>query len=241
MRMMEKWADLLFPPALYCDCCGKYIDKTRTYSLCDHCIRRMNFSATDLSQEENMDCFKHAIGVMGYGLYEKQLILSLKYGGKTYLARTMADIIYDSMTEAFFVKGEKWCFKSELIIPVPIHPLRLKERGFNQSEKIGFYLGKKLGVGVLGDALLRVKNTEAQRSLSPQDRKVNLEGAFCINERKKSLVEGKRVLLIDDIYTTGATASRCGEILKAAGASEVDFIAFSSAKNKHHEFYACKD
>lgn len=234
MRLINKIEEIIFPPSMYCICCGKYIDKSRTYSLCDHCIRRMNFKMTCLRHLEESGYFNHAAAVMGYGIYERQIIFGLKYNGYTYIARNIGDIFYDCLKKQLEETGECPWLCSDVIVPVPINKLKLKDRGFNQAEKMAVYLGKRTNIKVLGDGLERVKYTKAQRGLSEKERYINLDGAFRINPLRVKQMTGKRVLLIDDICTTGATALNCGRCLVDNGALEVNFLSLSSARNKEH-------
>lgn len=105
----------------------------------------MNFNMTNLkhiSPTEKMSGIDHAAAAMGYGLYERQLIFGLKYGGKTYIARHIADILYDCLKKHLAEAGDCPWLNADVIVPVPLHKYKLKERGFNQAEKIGFYFGK---------------------------------------------------------------------------------------------------
>lgn len=222
---------LLFPNGLYCVVCGKYIDHTRTYGLCDHCIKHMNFNNTKLKTGENLD---YGLAAMGYGLYERRLIFNLKYDGNTYLAPIIADILYDCIY-SIVAKGEDCPLPAaDVIIPVPIHKSKLKERGFNQTEKIAKHLGEKLSMAVDSKTLLRVKETKNQRALSAEQRKLNLEGAFQISPKRENAVKGKKVILLDDIYTTGATVNSCAELLKEKGAEKIYILTLLFAGNRNH-------
>lgn len=286
IKIGERLAELIFPPSLYCICCGKYTDPSRAYSLCDHCIKRMNFTMTELplreydakaagfgkkqcgsaasafggsrtgdeegsaaggkdavspAGESNTPAFSaeetylnSAAAAMGYGLYERQLIFGLKYGGKTYIARHIADILYDCLKKRLAETGDCPWLMADLITPVPLHREKLKERGFNQAAKIAFRFGKRTGIPLCAEGLERVRETTPQRALSAAERKANVSEAFRVDPAKAKLLRGKRVLLIDDIFTTGATARECAKCLKEAGATRVDFLALSSADNKAH-------
>lgn len=227
----RKTAELLYPSSLYCICCGKYTDASRAYSLCDHCIKRMNFCMSELPGNGILNS---AAAAMGYGLYERQLIFGLKYGGKTYIARHIADILYDCLKKYLSDTGRCPWFGADVIVPVPIHKEKLKQRGFNQAARISVHLGEKTGIPVFGDGLERIKSTVPQRALSSSERKANVDGAFRFNPRRQSVLKGKRVLLIDDTYTTGATATACAKSLSEGGAVRVDFLALASAGNKDH-------
>ena len=241
MRLTKLITDLVFPQRLYCNCCGKYIDETRTYGLCNHCIKCMSFVITDLKDIDNKEYFNSAAAVMGYGLYERQLIFGLKYNGKTHLAREISDIMKDALL-AKLGGGEEcpWLY-DDYIVAVPLHKKKLKERGFNQAEKIGEHLSRAIGIPILSESLLRVHETKAQRALSAKERRRNLEDAFEINPKALELLKGKNILLLDDIFTTGATAVSCSRVLLEAGANRVDFLALCSAKNKNHEKITCQE
>lgn len=246
----RKITELIFPSSLYCICCGKYIDKSRAYSLCDHCIKRMNFNMTEIGLNDGINyalpgnpdagtpgkLLNSAAAAMGYGLYERQIIFELKYGGKTYIARHIADILYDCLKKHLSDTGSCPWFEADIILPVPLHKEKLKQRGFNQAAKISVHLGERTGIPVCVDGLERVKATIAQRALSSSERRANVDGAFRVNPRKCRFLMGKRILLIDDIFTTGATAFACADSLMRNGVGRVDFLALSFSGNRQHNF-----
>lgn len=230
MKITDTLKDLVFPQGLYCNCCGKYIDNKRSYGLCDHCIRRMNFSPRRLNQDKiGTD---EALAAMEYGFYQRRLVFNLKYDGKTYIAPVLADIMYDALKSELAEKGCCPWLTADVIIPVPISDDRMRKRGFNQMEKVALHLSKRTGIPWQKNILKRVHHTKAQRALSPLDRKANIEGAFLIADRHKPLLQDKRVLVIDDIYTTGATAAECCQVIRQAGANKVYFMAAMAVKGK---------
>jgi len=107
----------------------------------------------------------------------------------------------------------------ELIVPVPLHPRRQKIRGVNQTALLARDLGLRLGQRVLEDGLVRVRDTKPQFDLNLEQRSKNVEGAFGWCGQQS--VAGSSVLLVDDVYTTGATLESCAKVLKQAGASSV--------------------
>jgi len=103
---------------------------------------------------------------------------------------------------------------ADVLVPVPLHPARLADRGYNQSALLARELGRRLDLPVVENSLLRVRHTRQQVGLNAEERRRNVTGAFaCCDDR----LAGRRVLLIDDVYTTGATLNACGEALMAAG------------------------
>lgn len=249
--------DLLYPPALYCICCGNIIDETRTYHLCDHCMTHIRWDGQPLRKVMPVvdgggdELAGGEAGVAGaaegiyyaaaavstadefggrvpflslcctqYGLYERRLIFSLKYNGKKYIARDLAQIMADRLALA------RLAF--DVIVPVPMFSAKERQRGFNHAALIGRYLARLVGKPCLADALLRTENTQPMRGLSPTERKLNVKGKFAYNKKYGTLLEGKKVLLLDDFYTTGSTAAACYEALLSAQPEIVYFLAFAA-------------
>jgi len=113
----------------------------------------------------------------------------------------------------------------EAIVPVPLHPKREKIRGFNQAQIIAKELAKYKGIELLEKKLIRVKNIPPQTSLEASERKKNVRGAFAVKNGES--LKGKIILLVDDVYTTGATIKECSLALKKAGAREVRAITLA--------------
>lgn len=233
MKITETAENMLFPKGTYCICCGKLIDNTRTYCLCDHCIRHMDFQYRLLNNdEEGGRIFDCSVAAMGYGVYERRLIFSLKYDGNTYIARIIAHILYDCLRHILEETGECPWFKADVAVPVPVHKTKMRERGFNQAEKIAKHFAVMSKMKTMPDGLIREKETDAQRALSAYERKENMKGAFKANPKRLGAIRDRKVLLIDDIYTTGATARECGCALKQAGAKEVYFLSLLASRHQ---------
>lgn len=115
----------------------------------------------------------------------------------------------------------------DLIVPVPLHKRRLMKRGFNQSSEIARFLATALAVPMSNEALARIRNTAPQTKLGHRERQTNIKGAF---QGDSDLVRGKRVLLTDDVYTTGATLKECARTLKNAGAKEITVLVLARAR-----------
>ena len=235
----EKIAQLLFPMGTYCTCCGCYIDLSRTYCICDKCMDSINWGYTyvDLKKERAVrgrtQHLDSVLSCMVYGLHSKQLIFDLKYNKRTYLARPismiMADRLLSDPEPAFDLKG------IDLVIPVPLHGSKLKTRGFNQAELVSDQLTKRLNKALdehrlkhLPNGLIRARSTSSQRGISGGERFANLEGAFKVDPRHQEMINGKNILLVDDIFTTGSTADSCAKELKEAGASSMHFICLTT-------------
>src|SRR5262249_18871697 len=109
----------------------------------------------------------------------------------------------------------------------PLHPRRQRERGFNQAELIAAVLARRTGLALLASALVRRKDTTTQTGLSAAARRNNVRGAFAV--RRRAQIAGRRLGLVDDVLTTGATAGACARVLREAGAVEVRLIALARA------------
>ena len=214
--LKERGLDLLYPPALYCICCGNLIDETRTYHLCDHCISHIRWDAGDVRVLNGIKTLRCA----EYGLYARTLIFALKYNGKTYIARDLAEIMADRLAMA----GPDF----DVIVPVPLFSRKEKKRGFNQAALIGDCLGKLTGRPCISRGLLRTEDTRPMRGLSPMERKINVKGKFAVNKKYVTLLEGQRILLLDDFFTTGSTAGQCISALEEVRPADVHLLAFAA-------------
>ncbi|MFC1967206.1 ComF family protein [Chloroflexota bacterium] len=147
----------------------------------------------------------------------RQAIHQLKYRNLRALAPSMSRMLADYLAGNPMPAG--------VLVPVPLHPRRLRERGYNQSSLLARELGKITGLAVIEDCLVRQGHTVPQaRTSSLAERRLNMEGAFtCRNGR----LGGKQVLLIDDVATSGATLNACAVAVKAAGAESVWGLAVS--------------
>ena len=115
----------------------------------------------------------------------------------------------------------------DLVVPVPLSSTRLRERGYNQSQLLAQELVKSLGLPLEFNNVIRTRNTQFQARLSEKERWTNIEGAFKIKHPKK--FDGKNVLIVDDLLTTGATASEIARILKESGAQKVGVLTLAIA------------
>ncbi len=153
---------------------------------------------------------------MAYGDLARTLVLKLKYGRRIALARTMgrymARLVRTGDDEALFV-------------PVPLHRGRLWSRGYNQSVLIAAQLEERTSIPLLRDGLKRVRKTRPLKGMNIRQRSLEVRGAFKV--ARPDAVKGRRIILIDDVLTTGSTAEACAKALLKAGAREVELLCFA--------------
>lgn len=169
-----------------------------------------------LTQERH---FSRARAVCGYEGVIMEAISRMKYGGLTRLARPLGNLLAEYQDPEFSLS------ENDLVIPVPLHIRRLRERGFNQSLLLARQVSRRRSIPLNFTALQRARQTQPQTQLSGAERRKNVRGAFEVG--KTEAVEGKRILLIDDVFTTGATVQECANVLRKAGASEVQVLTLA--------------
>jgi competence protein ComFC len=234
--------DLVYPDSLYCICCGKIIDSTRPYRLCNECMEEIRWAtgrtcrkcgkllSANNPLEECYSCREHEhVYDMGftcceYGSNPRSMLFALKYGGRTDVGITLAEIMHDRMTQ---IRGETGLLY-DAILSVPMNPEKEKERGYNQAEIIGRSFAKREQMPYYRDVLRRVKRTPPLRGMTPAERKQLLTGVMAVPETEREKIAGKDLLLIDDIYTTGATMDAATEVLLDAGAERVYIFTFAA-------------
>lgn len=193
----------------YCLCCGRFFQGAGEPHFCAECLKvRPPFSL-------------HRSG----GKYDgklKDIILLFKYRHLKVLGKQLAQFAFFALRE----EEELWQ-KVDALLPVPLHPKRKKQRGFNQAQVLAEELEKIKGIKIEKGILIKVKNVAPQTSLVAEDRLKNVSGAFRVV--KEDQIKGKKLLLIDDVYTTGATIRECSRVLKEAGAKEVKAITVARA------------
>lgn len=152
----------------------------------------------------------------------QHLIHGLKYDGKFQIGLFLGKLTANELREEI----EKW--KIDFIVPVPLHHLKRAERGFNQSYFIAKGMKQILDIPVMSNYIKRRRFTETQTNLTLIERAANIEGAFEVTGNKR--IEGKIVLLVDDVITTGATVSECGKVLTEKGAAKVFAVSVAIAE-----------
>lgn len=229
-KIYEYILEALFPRR--CPVCGDLVEQDKYHSrkICPDCYERLRF----IAPEESCQLCGRRIGVWESGFcrncrervfsFKRGLVL-LDYNDDT--MKSMADIKYKSRREYLDFYGEEAAkrFGEKIrswgidgLVPVPVHRKRKNKRGYNQAEILAKVISGELHIPVYPNALLRQKNTKAMKELSAEERKKNLKNALSPGVLPKS---AKKLLIIDDIFTTGATVNACAELLREMGASEV--------------------
>lgn len=225
--------NLLLPPQ--CPGCDSLVNAVG--QLCPAC-----FNMTDFISEPNCDCcgvpfssevtqckrllcpgcrtevplYRRARGAVRYGALSRRLILPFKYADRSEIARSLA--------RRMAWTGDALVCEADLLIPVPLHRRRLFFRRYNQAALLARVLSKLSNVPAIMDALLRQRATTSLDNRTAAERSEIMEGVIVINPWRSALVQGRKVLLIDDVMTSGATANTCSKALLAAGARYIDVV-----------------
>jgi len=174
---------------------------------------------TIYENEELQNYFDYHIYFFKYEGIIRQTILRYKFRDKSYLYKTFTN---------FFIKNENFCRFLEnydIIIPVPISKKRNKERGYNQSLLIAREISKKLNIKLVKNCLYKTKNVIEQSKLSKEERELNIQGVYSLKNSEK--LENKKILLVDDIFTTGSTVNECCKVLLSAKPSEITVLTIA--------------
>ena len=191
-------------PQMVCDYCWDSIPKVKNTTMASLWLVREKKG--DIYFDDFYSCFH-------FDETFQQIIHAFKYEKMTKLAE---EIITKTMPE---ILENEMITSCDLIIPVPLHKKRFKIRGYNQSTLLAKKLSNHLKIPVVENALLRIKNTKSQTKLDAEERQQNIKHAFEVE--KKCNFKNTRILLLDDLITTGVTASECAKILKKEGAKEI--------------------
>lgn len=223
--------DVLLPPQ--CFACGAPVaDPAR---LCGDCFRASDFITEpqcarcglpfDFETEPGRICalcaaqppeFDRARAALRYDDPLRQALLGFKHGDRTDMAEGLAALLWRV--------GAPMLHSADGVLPVPLHRWRLWRRRYNQSALIARILADRAGIAFLPDALVRKRQTRSQGGLSATARRRNVRGAFAAGDGMKPLIDGRRLVIVDDVYTTGATVEACARTLRRAGAASVDVL-----------------
>ncbi|MDW7672261.1 MAG: phosphoribosyltransferase family protein [Bacillota bacterium] len=223
--------DYLYPSLHDCPQCGAEDIPVmqETAGLCNLCFATFPW----------MDAADLPAGVSVPARYEssaRALIFHLKYRECQYLSPMMAWLMADCFRARHVERfpGQKPGEASWLVIHVPLHHTRQKQRGYNQSHLLAKHTAGFLDVSYEPQALIRHRKTAPLYRLSRQERMQNVAGSISLNRAMEKKIRDSHILLVDDIYTTGATASACKEALLQAGPASITVMAFALADIRDH-------
>ena len=219
---------LLYPP--HCSVCGGDLERGQFLcAACNETARRIKppFCRTcsqpfDGAIEQEFTCsncaqrhfhFECAVTCFRSRGIVRELLHRFKYQGEFHLRHPLAAWLADGLADARIASEKIECF-----VPVPLHPVRQRERQFNQAAALAKIMERRTGIPVL-DCLKRVRKTTTQTRFDRAERMENLLNAFKM--RKNRSVEGKHLIVIDDVFTTGSTVDECARVLKNSGAKSV--------------------
>lgn len=160
--------------------------------------------------------YNKAITIFRYNKIIGTAIGNFKYRDQTFLAKKFAKLLIQ--------KAKNEIADCDIICAVPLHPKKLKERKFNQAVLIGRYLAKEK---FIPDLLWRLSNTTPQASLKKKEREKNLKRAFLVNKKYRDSLKGKKIILLDDVMTTGATIENCAKALKKCEVAKITVLTIA--------------
>ena len=208
--------DFFFPPR--CPFCGESADEGSSGGVCPSCFAQIR-------KIVHPRCPRCGIGFSS-GAGEDHLCSDC-LTGTGYFAKARALAHYEGIIPEV-ISRYKYRGDSRLVVPVPLHPRRLRRRGFNQSLLLARRISRQCSLPLDFTSLRRIRATVPQTELSAAERRKNIRGAFAV--LRPQAVAKKDILLIDDVFTTGATVEECAKVLLKAGADRVDVLTFARAR-----------
>ena len=223
-KLKELILEILFPRFCFgcqregeylCIDCRATLDfTTRFWCLCENPQQIKSPGKCKNCQSKNLDGlyfpFSYQIPLI------KELIHYFKYPP---FVKDLAKVFSGLIKDYFFLLEEKPDLSDFLVLPLPLTKKRLKWRGYNQARELALYFSREFSLEMRDDILIKIKETLPQTELNKKERKENIRGAFLI--KNKSVIKNRKILLIDDVYTTGATLEEAAKTLKGAGAQKV--------------------
>lgn len=211
MKLWEIFLKALYPENTACCHCNRD-GRLNEYGFCENCT-----SLIEKAGKAQLPLYADGItAALLYNDAASSMIRRFKYHNARYLGKSLAALIQ---------LPEEW--QIDVILPVPLHSKRERQRGYNQSLILARHLGERYGLTVRTNLIKRIRNTPSQALSTPKERFTNLRDAF----RASSKCKGLNILLVDDVITTGSTSSECSKALKEAGANKVYLAAVCSS---HH-------
>lgn len=224
---MVNLVDLLFPRkclncgkegGYFCSQCLNYLslDNQRICPVCE----KPSIGGHTHPRCLKKDSLDGLTSIFAYKGLIAKAITKLKYKFLYDIANDLVEVFLSSCGEDLAFCN--YCQKEKpIFVPIPLHPSRLRWRGFNQSELLGKMIAKNLGLNFVPDLLVRTKNTKPQMELTEKQRQENIRDAFSVNYNSSFIIHNSSILVFDDVWTSGATIKEAGKILKTNGAKKV--------------------
>lgn len=207
--------DIVYPPK--CPACKTLVETHGVW--CERCFAGV-FSVREINvHQHKLQYLDSCLTVCHYSGGFKKVIHDIKYRQADRYARSLQWLLEQGV-------DHKRLGEVDIVVPVPLHAAKLKERGYNQTELIFKNYTKMLGWQWCDECLMRLKSTKPQWELSLADRRLNIKNAFAVKDDDR--IAGKRILLVDDLITSGTTMNECAKVLKKAGAVRVGGLALAS-------------
>lgn len=216
--------DFIFPS--FCASCKSKLSISERF-VCPFCLSKIQIATIERIEHEFRRKFLSDLLISGFlssYVFEKEkelqrILHELKYNGKFLLGKYLGEIVTKDTIEIM----KSW--NPSLLLPIPLHQLKKAERGYNQSDFICKGISNVLGIPYKTNILKRTRFTLSQTTMTLEERKQNIQEAFML--KKKNAIEGKRIIIVDDVITTGATITECAKLLLENGADKI--YAFSIA------------
>ena len=217
LNWQEKLFNLIYPQT--CGICGK-LDSN---SLCKKCEKNLKKQSENkiITNGEELEgkYFNELIYIFKYEGLIRKTIIDYKFNEKSYLYKTFVNFLLKN--EKIFEKIQKY----DKIIPVPISKKRKKERGYNQSLLITKEIAQKTKLELVNNCLYKTQNIIEQSKLNKEERTKNIQGVYEI--KNEQLIQNKKILLFDDVYTTGSTVNECSRVLREAEPSKIGVLVLA--------------
>lgn len=236
--LLTRIAKTLFVDDCNCLICGRELIEKHRSGLCPECLKNLSLKNGEICRkcgrvleneadycntcQNNDRHFNAARSVCVYEGEAVKLVQGLKFGNKRYYAKYLANLMADK-----YLDEEMDC---DCVIAVPLSSKRRKLRGYNQADLLARELSSSLRLDYIDKVLVKVKDNEMQAKLGHAQREENVKGAYKVEDR--DAVKGRKVLLVDDVMTTGATASEAARVLMKAKAQSVSVLTFASTRYK---------
>lgn len=220
MKITDWLKEIFFPRRATCMACGSMCGCDRD-DVCEECRAQLAKGFIGVRMPGKRSPFAGMAFAYPYRGPAGGMVRSLKYGSVWVLAERMG---HEIARAAEGLRPEA----DAVVVPVPMHPKRLRARGKNHSALLALAASQKLNLPYM-EILERTRNAPQQARLSDAERRQNLKGSFAVRKEYAEEVRGRTILLVDDVWTTGATAQNCAETLRSAGAERIYFAAYARA------------